>query len=781
MRLIAEEIGPGLRLIGGGLLGGSSAPGLSLSSASVPENTAQGTTIGVAVPRGASNPGDVTIVSQTLANAIAMTGDGISFAVGSAGGPTGTLNYEVVTSFSVTFEYTDDNDTYQFVRSFAITDVDDGPTIAGAATDLETMVGAPQVGTEVSGDLRDLFVSPTGQSLAFQMSHGSVSGEGYSWAWTPDTAGLTTVSITAIDEDGQELAIDIIVDVIAVNTAPTVDPETYRFVVPEGEAPALASGTPADNATGVSVGVNPTATFDKPIKFLSSGTITLYNKTDTAAHEVFAIPADIGTGAGQASISGSTLTLKPTSPFGNGKNIAWLWSGGPFGNLGDIPVADLSSDTVLDFTTSGSASAPEQFDPGDWSVSDDGTDGDVTISITALPNNGGSAITDLEYQIDGGSWVSLGATTTGDYGVSGLTNGTSYDFALRAVNAIGNGTASTTKSATPTAVPAAFTVGQWTLTDLTTGGDARIAISALPAANGTAITDLEVKIGAGAWTSLGGTSTGNYDLLDDFTDGVSTNVLIRAVNATGNGSDSDTKSVTTTSSGGITIVGYRTNTFTGSSPSDDLTQFTPIGGGAPVPALAGDYVLHLSGWGAGTNDTPAIGTSGYTILDPGTDRFMGASASKTNCIAGIKLMPGTPDTVLNYSGPNNGGKGGTAITLLLRGVDPAQAFSVAELIGGGATSILGDPDAITPVDAGSLIILLQIGSYQSTEVVIGAPANMTEIVVVNNTTGTRSSVALAAYTYWTGGAFNPDAPELVSGADSSGYGRLFYLIALKPA
>lgn len=100
----------------------------------------------------------------------------------------------------------------------------------------------------------------------------------------------------------------------------------------------------------------------------------------------------------------------------------------------------------------GGATAPAQFQLGEWSVADDGTAGDITISITALPSNGGSAITDLAYQIDGGSWTSLGGTTTGDYPLSGFTDNVEVDVAIRAVNAIGNGTASLTKAVVSTAL-----------------------------------------------------------------------------------------------------------------------------------------------------------------------------------------------------------------------------------------------------------------------------------------------------------------------------------------
>jgi hypothetical protein len=93
---------------------------------------------------------------------------------------------------------------------------------------------------------------------------------------------------------------------------------------------------------------------------------------------------------------------------------------------------------------------PAQFGPGDWSAADAGTGGAITITVTTPPDDGGSALTDLEIQIDGGAWVSLGDTAPGDYPVSGLTDGVEVDVAIRAVNAIGNGTASATKAVTPT-------------------------------------------------------------------------------------------------------------------------------------------------------------------------------------------------------------------------------------------------------------------------------------------------------------------------------------------
>jgi hypothetical protein len=79
--------------------------------------------------------------------------------------------------------------------------------------------------------------------------------------------------------------------------------------------------------------------------------------------------------------------------------------------------------------------------------------GQLAISFTA-GSNGGSSITNYQYQLDGGSWVSFSpAVTSSPTVITGLTNGTEYSVKLRAVNARGNGTASAAVTGTPS-VPA---------------------------------------------------------------------------------------------------------------------------------------------------------------------------------------------------------------------------------------------------------------------------------------------------------------------------------------
>ncbi|MEN0115426.1 MAG: fibronectin type III domain-containing protein [Agrobacterium cavarae] len=98
--------------------------------------------------------------------------------------------------------------------------------------------------------------------------------------------------------------------------------------------------------------------------------------------------------------------------------------------------------------------APSAFTAGQWSIADAASGGTATVTIAALPNNGGSAITAIQYKAGAGAWTNSGIASTGTFNITGLTNGAAVNVLVRAVNAIGNGPDSDTKSVTPTAAPA---------------------------------------------------------------------------------------------------------------------------------------------------------------------------------------------------------------------------------------------------------------------------------------------------------------------------------------
>ena len=98
----------------------------------------------------------------------------------------------------------------------------------------------------------------------------------------------------------------------------------------------------------------------------------------------------------------------------------------------------------------GGGGGPRQTVPGaPTNLVADGGNEQVTLSWDAPEDDGGSAITDYEYRINGrGSWISIGSTGT-TYTVTGLVNGQVYVFQVRAVNSNRKGRASNRVEGTP--------------------------------------------------------------------------------------------------------------------------------------------------------------------------------------------------------------------------------------------------------------------------------------------------------------------------------------------
>ena len=78
-----------------------------------------------------------------------------------------------------------------------------------------------------------------------------------------------------------------------------------------------------------------------------------------------------------------------------------------------------------------------------------GGDGQVVLTWDAPASDGGTAITDYEVRINQtGEWISIGSTDT-THTVTGLVNGATYVFQVRAVNRIGKSFSSSRVEATP--------------------------------------------------------------------------------------------------------------------------------------------------------------------------------------------------------------------------------------------------------------------------------------------------------------------------------------------
>lgn len=96
------------------------------------------------------------------------------------------------------------------------------------------------------------------------------------------------------------------------------------------------------------------------------------------------------------------------------------------------------------------ATAPAAFTAGQWTAAATSTPGEISVDLTALPSDGGSAITALEYRVNTGTAIAFTGTGTGVRVVTaGLTAGVAVDLQVRAVNAVGAGAWSDIKNRTP--------------------------------------------------------------------------------------------------------------------------------------------------------------------------------------------------------------------------------------------------------------------------------------------------------------------------------------------
>jgi hypothetical protein len=174
--------------------------------------------------------------------------------------------------------------------------------------------------------------------------------------------------------------------------------------------------------------------------------------------------------------------------------------------------------------------------------------GDQIATIFFTPGSQGSSpITNYEYSIDGGiTFVAFSpAQTTSPVTISGLTNGTQYIVALKAVTSVGSSSSSLTTNVTPATIPTAPT-------NLSVvPGNSQVTITFTQTSDGgSAITDYQYSTNGGSsWNFIGATSS--PVIITGLTNGTTYSIQLRALNAIG---PSD-------SSSGVTIVPIPSTSF----------------------------------------------------------------------------------------------------------------------------------------------------------------------------------------------------------------------------
>ncbi|MFM7135615.1 MAG: beta strand repeat-containing protein, partial [Planctomycetota bacterium] len=380
--------------------------------------------------------------------------------------------------------------------------------------------------------------------------------------------------------------------------------------------------------------------------------------------------------------------------------------------------------------------------------------GQLSVAFSPPASNGGQAITGYEYSTDGGTSFTAAGTTSSPIVITGLTNGTTYDVQLRAVNSVGSGAASTTVQGTPAAAASpAITVSGLSGTFSTVYGTAS-ASQSFTVSGAALVGDLTVTAPTGleVSTSAGSGFADSLTLTPAAGAVASTTVYVR-LKATAAAGAYNSRSISATSSGATTqtvstdvagnIVSPKAITVTGLSGTSrtyDQTTSVVVSGTPEYSGLANGETFAVSGtvtWAfadkiAGdakplvrTGDYQAP-SGNYTVTQPTlTATITAAALTTTGAAAQSRAYNGTAIATI------------TGATLV--GVIAGDDVTIATSTGTFASANVGTAIAVA---GGLTLVGVDGGNYSVTQ-----------------PTGLTADITKATQTI----AFGPFGPQVVGG------------------
>jgi len=276
--------------------------------------------------------------------------------------------------------------------------------------------------------------------------------------------------------------------------------------------------------------------------------------------------------------------------------------------------------------------------------------GNASIDVSwNAPADGGSPITGytVRYRADGTTAWTEQAASGSPVTITGLTNGTNYEVQIRASNANGNGSYSSSTTAIPTS---GTTVPHVPTAPTLTRGNAQITVEwTAPNNGGSAITGYTVRYklsSASAWTEQA--ESASPATISGLTNGSVYDVQVRAVNINGNGLYSPTSTATPATVPSAPAA----PTLTGGDTSLAIQWDMPDNGGS----IISNYEVEVSGFDAeNAGESPyvkfgLINGVPYTVRVRAINIIGPSEWSPTT--TGIPFtIPGAPDlTVASTSG-----------------------------------------------------------------------------------------------------------------------------------
>jgi outer membrane protein OmpA-like peptidoglycan-associated protein len=321
------------------------------------------------------------------------------------------------------------------------------------------------------------------------------------------------------------------------------------------------------------------------------------------------------------------------------------------------------------------------------------TPGDATIVVNYTPydgtSDGGSALSDVQYSLDGGAtWTSAG-TLADPFTISGLTNGTTYSVELETLNGVGTSAPSAASSATPATTPGL------PLDVTAVGGPGSVSVTWQPPLSdgGSAITTYTASAysAAGGGTAVASCATSTLSCsISGLSTDVTYYIAMNATNAVGPGPLTSPRvtAYTVALPGAPTIStltagdSYVSAPFTGGTfdTNNPITgyQYSVDGGATWQDSLGSTSPLTISGLTNGTSYTVEL--RAMSAAGPGaasnSESATPYAAPDATSNATTTYVAGSGNVTVSWTAPNDNGAAISTYTV--------TAFSA--LIGGAQVS-----------------------------------------------------------------------------------------------
>jgi len=458
----------------------------------------------------------------------------------------------------------------------------------------------------------------------------------------------------------------------------------------------LTNGT-AYTFTAAATNINGTGPSSVPSNSVTPGTVTLVPGAPTTVNAVagnstaivsFTAPNDNGNAIASYTVTSNpgaitaTGMMSPVTVHGLMNGMTYTFTVTATNAIGTGP-ASLASNSVTP------ASVPD----APTMVTATAGNGQATVDFMAPMSDGGSPITGYTVISSPGGLIATGAASP--ITVTGLTNGTTYTFIVKATNAIGTGPASIpSNSVTSAVVPDAPTIG------MATAGNAQAIVGfTAPVSNGgSPITNYTVTSNPGGITATG---TLSPIMVTGLINGTSYTFTVTATNAMGASLPSAaSNSVTPATTPDAPTIGVAT-----AGNTQATVSFTPpaIDGGSPIVLYV---AISNPGNIIGQGSTSPVTVTGLTNGTPYTFTVKalnilgaGPASAASNSVTPAATVPGAPTGLTAVAGNTQATIGFSAP--LLDGGSPITGYTVTSNPGGFSATGTTSPIIVTGLTNGT--------------------------------------------------------------------------------